>query len=267
MSVSSASIKKIAKEVLKNNFISLTVATIIVMSVWFIIFNFAALVQYFTGLFAFYIVVGVFAFFVFSPLVMGYFRYCWRMISGVSDNPVALFHYFTERSLYLKTLKFTFSILFRTVICYLIFYIPVFILDIITGTWLYNTLDITMPMWTINLSTISSILKFLAFIATIISIMKFYLAPMLFVADEKMVPDEALHLSAVISKRTTLDFVFLVLSFFGWILLSLLSVPLLFTLPYFAIAYLIHSSYSVSAFNESIAHINYNDIPTFIAGV
>ena len=90
---------------------------------------------------------------------------------------------------------------------------------------------------------------------------------MLFVADESMDSAEAIHLSAVIAKKTKFDFLYLFFSFSGWILLSLLSVPMLFTFPYFVFSYLLHSAYSVSGFNEQLSHISYDDIPTFIAGI
>ena len=267
MSVSSAAIKKTAKDILKNNFIKSTVVTAIVMSVWFIIYNFAGLVQMFTNADAFLFVVLIFSFFLFLPLVIGFFRFFWRMISGVVDNPVCVFYYFSNRTLYLKALKFLFSITVRIAVCYFVLYIPVLVLELITGTWLYNTLDLAIPMWTFNLSAVSSILKVLAFIVTLFAVMKYYLSPMLFVTDENIDTAEAIHLSTVIAKRTKLDFFYLFFSFSGWLLLSFLSVPLLFTLPYFAVSYLLHSTYSVSDFNEQLSHISYDDIPTFIAGV
>lgn len=267
MLVSSGTIKKTAKDVLKRNIVKLTVVTSIIMAVWFIISNFAALLHNFTHSDSFLAVSYIFAFFVFLPLLIGFVRFCWRLLSGVADNPVAIFYYFSKRYLYLKTLKLIFSIGVRVVVCYFIFYIPVLVFNLITGTWLYTTFDITMPMWTLNLSAVGSILKVLAFLMTVFAMMKYYLALMLFVADENIDTAEAIHLSAVISKRSKLDFLYLAFSFIGWFALSLLSVPMLFTVPYFTIAYLLHSTYSVSDFNEQASHINYDDIPTFIAGV
>lgn len=266
MSVSSASIKKVAKGIYKRNTINLTVVTAVIMSVWFIFSNIASIVQVFTHGYAYLIIMPLFIILLFLPLFFGFLRYCWRVISGVADNPIAVFYYFSHHRHYLKSLRLIITLLVRIVISFFIFYIPVFVLDLITGTWLYSTLDIAVPMWTTNLSTISSILSFLATVATIFASLKLYLAPMLFVADENMDTAEAIHLSAVITKITTLDIIFLLSSFSGWFLLSFLSLPILFTLPYFIISYLIHSSYSVGAFNERVSNTNYDDIPTFIAG-
>ena len=53
----------------------------------------------------------------------------------------------------------------------------------------------------------------------------------------------------------------------GWILLSVLVIPVIFTIPYFIIAYLVYASYAVSSYNEKIFKNNQGNIPTYVAGV
>lgn len=264
---SSSSIKRLSKDIFKNNAIILIVSTAIVLAIWFVGIYLALIVETFTATAATIICLCIFSILFFAPIFMGFLRYIWRMISGVTDNPITLFYYFSEKKLYFKVLKLTLSLGIRAAVCYLIFYIPIFVLNIITGTRIYEALNIPVPMWTFNLSNLTAFLRFLSIIATLISVLKLYLAPMLFVADENIDVAEAVHLSNVISKRTIIDFIFLGLSFAGWILLSFLSLPLIFTLPYMIAAYLIHSSAAVDAFNKEISRANYDDIPTFIAGV
>lgn len=267
MLFSSGSIKGLSKNIFKKNAIILTVSASIVMAVWFVILNCSLLVEVFTTSTAKIISFAIFVFLFFAPLFMGFLRYIWRLVSGVTDNPIALFYYFSDKKLYTKVLKFVFSLGVRAIICYLVFSIPVFVLKIITGTRIYEMLNVPVPMWTFNLSNIGTFLRFLAVVATIVSVLRLYLAPMLFVVDENIDTAEAIHLSTVISKRTTIDFIFLTLSFSGWILLSFLSVPLIFTMPYMTLAYLIHSSAAIDAFNKEISRSGFDDIPTFIAGV
>lgn len=264
---SSSSIKRLSKDIFKKNAIVLTVCAIIVMAVWFLVLNISLLTEIFTSSVVSIICLIVFAFLFFAPIFMGFLRYVWRLISGVTDSPIALFYFFSEKNLYFKALKFTLFFGFRVAICYLIFYIPVLLLEIITSTKFYEFLNAPVPMWTFNLSNIGAFLQLLSVVATLVSVLKLYLAPMLFVADENIEVSEAIHLSTVISKRTIIDFIFLSLSFFGWILLSFLSVPLNFTLPYMVLAYLIHSSAAIDAFNKEISRVSFDDIPTFIAGV
>ncbi len=266
MSLSISSTKKMARQILKQNSLNFTIAAIIIIAVWFIINNFAAIVEVFTFPIVFKLIKLIFSFFVFAPLLMGFLRYSWYMISDVNENPIAIFYYFSSKKLYFKVLKLLFSLVWRTLFCYLIFYIPVLAFDTITGTWVYSFLDIPIPLWTFNLSTIRIFLEILATTATFFSIAKFYLAPMLFVVDEKMDVAETVHLSTVLSKRTTIDFLLLCFSFVGWILLSYFSFPIIFTLPYCVVSYLIHSTSVVDAFNQLLSQTNYDDIPTFVAG-
>lgn len=267
MTVSNASIKTASKSTIKNNLISSIAVTVITMAVWFICYNISAVFSLIAGDLAANIIFAVLLFLTVSPLAVGLIRYFWRMIYGQKDNPIWVFYYFSSIKKYIKALRLIFALLSRTVICLVIFSIPVFVLKLITGTWLYSVLDVSIPIWTANLSNLINFLQFISVTATVFYMLKFYLAPMLFVADENMDTAEAIHLSTVISRRTMLDFVFFCFSFIGWILLSILTVPMIFTIPFMMIAYLIHCSYAVDGFNEEIAKISHDDIPTFVAGV
>ncbi len=267
MTISNSMIKTIAKNTLKSNFINSVFATAIMMAVWFICYNISAVFSLIAGNTAFVVVFIALNLFAVSPLVMGLIRFFWRLICGQKDNPISVFYYFSDKQNYIKVLRLGFALAVRIAVCYLVFSIPVYVLKLITGTWLYGVLNVSIPIWTANLTNVINFLQFISFTATAFYSLRYYLAPMLLIADENMDTAEAVHLSAVITKRTTLDFIFLGFSFFGWILLSLLAVPLLFTVPYFAVAYLVHCSYAVEGFNEEIAKINHDDIPTFVAGV
>lgn len=267
MTVTSASIKTASKKAIKNNIISSITVTVLLMSVWFMCYNISAVLSIIINSTVAYTVFAILIFFLFSPLVLGFLRYFWRLLFGQTDKSFCIFYYFTDWKNYFRSLRFLFSVFFRIILGYLIFSVPVFALKLITGTWLYSFLNVSIPIWTANLSNIISFLKLIAFAATFFYVIKFYLSAMLFVADENMDIAEALHLSTVISRRTRFDFIFFVFSFLGWILLSLLTIPLILTLPYMIISYLIHCSYDVEAFNEEITKINQDDIPTFVAGV
>ena len=267
MTISNDSIKSIAKEIYKSNYIKIIVVTAVFLSVSFICSNISGILSFSTGEYFSLAIYALLSVFVLLPLFVGICRFFWRLSCGVADNPITIFYYFSCKKLYCKVFVLIFSLGIRAIINYFVFSIPAFVLKIISGTWLYSLIKTPIPIWTVNLSGIIGWLSAIAVVATIISMLKFYLAPMLFVADENIDVAEALHLSRVVTKRTMLDFVFLGLSFFGWSLLSVFVVPLIFTLPYITISYLVHCSYSVSAFNEEVTKINHDDIPTYIAGV
>lgn len=266
MTVSGSAIKIEARNILKNNYSTAFVTTVTVLAVWYIFNYLCSILEIFTTVVLADILLVILCVVLFAPLLLGYLRHLWRMSSGVTDNPIAIFYYFSYTKLYFKSLRLIISLFLRIGLCYLIFLIPYFVLQVITGTWIYETLDITVPLWTLSFSNIITVLHYVATVATVFSCFKYYLAPMIFVADDKIDTAEAVHLSTVIAKKTMLDFIFLCFSFLGWIALSLLTLPLIYTLPYMFLAYLKHCSYAVDTFNSDISKMNYDDIPTFIAG-
>ena len=78
--------------------------------------------------------------------------------------------------------------------------------------------------------------------------------------------EEALLMSSVISKTSLMDFVFLGFSLILWIIASILFIPLIFTLPYFIMCYIVHSEYSVKDYNQRISKLNDESFPSFVAG-
>lgn len=267
MSISNSTIKEISKNILRGNTVSNMVICVALISSFFVCSNISSVLSLVLGEIAAVVVLICLFYLILMPLCLGAFRYFWRLCCGVRDNPILLFFYFSSKKDYAKALKFTLHLFARIVFTYLIFSVPVFLARIISGTWLYTALDVSIPIWTVNFSHVTGFLNTLAVIATVFASLKFYLAPMLFVADESLDVSETLHLSNVISKRTYWDYLFLVFSLIGWIALSVFVIPMIFTLPYIITAYLVHASYAVSAFNEKISKINQDDIPTYIAGV
>lgn len=267
MTVSNTSIKATAKNIIKPNRLKNFAVCTIVLSVWLIYYNISAIISFLTSEAMFLIAISIFSFLILSPFLLGLVRYFWRQFCGQNDDVIEIFYYLSSKKLYIKTLHLVFSLSFRIALMYIVFSIPIYILEFITGSWLYNALNVSIPIWTANISNLSGFLGIISITATVIYSLKFYLAPMLFVADENIDIAEALHLSSVISRRTMLDFIFLAFSFLGYILLSILILPLIFTLPYMIVTYLIHCSFAVESFNEEISKINHDDIPTFVAGV
>lgn len=264
---SNNSIKSIALKTYVNNFLPSIVVTVLVMFCYFINYNISSVIALIAG--------GVFGF-IFNltilfltilPVFLGFIRYFWRIVCGVTDNPISLFYYFSSFDKYKRAIKLAFSLTIKTVFYYVFFIIPSLLLEIFASEKFYDFLKIPIPLWSANLSNVALFFKFLALSATIFLLLKFHLAPMLAVADENMDIDEAIHLSKIISKTATFDFLFLVFSFIGWVLLSLLVVPIIFTLPYFIIAYLLYSSNVVNRFNDKIKILNNDESPTYIAGV
>ncbi len=267
MTVASCTIKKAAKNALKNNLTKSFVVCCALLFCYLINYNISSCLYLIGGdLFA-NIIFIILSLFMFVPVALGSVRFFWRLLCGVSDNPISIFYYFTSKELYKKALKLILNFALKTLAYAIILLIPYFIVSVISNVETYEFFNIAIPLWTANLSNLAVFLKSIATVGTVFLMLKYYLAPMLVIADENMDVTEAMHMSVVISKNTMLDFIYLVFSLLGWILLSLLFIPLIFTLPLFITVYLTHCSFAVSDYNEHIKKLNQENFPTFVAGI
>lgn len=266
MTIASATIKKTAKESIKSNFINVIIVTCVVLFCYLINNNIASTFYLVGGNLLANVLFYLMNLLILIPVFFGGLRYFWRLLCGVTDNPLSVFNYFSSKEDYKKVLKLTVYIIFKTLLTAILLLIPYIVVMVISNIEIYKVLDIPIPLWTTNLSNITAFLKSIALIGTLFLMLKYYLAPMLIIADENMDVNEAIHMSVVISKNTTFDFVFLLFSMIGWILLSLLFIPLLYTLPLFIMVYLTHCSFAVNEYNERINKINNENSPSFMAG-
>jgi len=264
MSIATNAIKATAKYTLKNNWIKSIVVTIICMLTMDICYNCTALLTvlsddvYFTNIAvqAFFVLMIVF---LISPIIMGYIRFVWRSLFSVYDEPVGVFYWFSSVGLYAKVLKFIISIIFRAIMWFVIFSIPTLFLKLLSTSYIFELFDISTPLWTANLSLFITFTETIAIVATMFMLLKYYMAPVLFVADEDMDGEEALLMSKIISRKTSVDFIYLCFSFTHWIFLSFLGMPLIFTLPYMITAYAVHVRFSVTEYNIHMNKITEED--------
>ena len=134
---------------------------------------------------------------------------------------------------------------------------------ILSTETVYNLLDVPMPQWTSNLWTLNSFLAILAAFGLVFVMLRYYLAPFIFVSNDDLDPAEAVNMSKIIAKRTGADFFGLVLSFIPWLLLSIFVAPLIFTLPYFISSYCVHCRFAITDYNSDVDKFNASATPSF----
>ncbi len=267
MTVSISTIKRESKAAFKGKWIMAIIAALTLVFLYIIIQNIAYLLSTVLGEGIAIVTMFVMMLLLCCPLLFGVLRYFWRIFGGVDESPIAVFYYFSAFSLYYKALKLCVMLALRLLFLCLIFYLPAIVVSVISTPKFYQFIDIPIPIWSQNLSYLVNFLSSIASVLVWVSLIKFYLAPILVIADEKMDVDEALHMSSVISKGSLMEFIFLLLSFIGWGILSLLFVPIIFTLPYFLMCYTVHCLYSIKDYNEKIKRLNDENFPSFVAGV
>ena len=196
--------------------------------------------------------------FLIFPLVLGTFRFFSRWLDGVCDYPTAVFYYFSEASLYIKSLNFVFRIIIRLLLSFLLLSLPAITVGVFAASDVYEFFGLAIPLWTPLLSTISDLLFVLSFIVFIFVNVKYYLSPYLFIIDDSITPKKAMEMSIIISRRTQIDFIYLFFSAIGYIILSLFYLPLIFTMPFLVMTYLVHSKYAVIQYNSTIEKLTAN---------
>ena len=263
MSVGTNAVKDTAKTALKGNWTKVIIVALIPVFTIFICVNIAGLISIPLGQVIAILISLILQFFLTAPVLLGVIRYIWRMMFSADDNPVGVFYLFSSKQLYFKAIKLSFLIVSKCVFWFSILNVPTLLLYVLSKNAVFEFLDMQMPLWTVNLSYVSTFLINASVIVVALITLKYYLAPVLFVADENMEPAEALHMSTVISKKSSVDFVYLIFSFLGWILLSLLVMPLVFTMPYMLTAYCVHVRFAVAEYNRHIKENSNKDFFVF----
>ncbi len=260
MSVSTNVVKITAKTALKGRWLKAIAAGAIPIFIFLICQYSAAFLSEVIGEIGAEIILCFMLVFLVLPVVLGLLKFYWRILFSADDSPVYVFYWFSSKKSYLKCLKFIFRFVFNIVLWLVVFNVPSFLLKLFSSESFFELLGFPMPIWMANLTFYTTFIHVAANILTFVLTLKYYLAPVLFVADDEIDTDEAMHMSAVISKKTSIDFITLIFSNFGWIFLSLLILPLFFTLPYLLFKYLVHVRFSVAEYN---LHIKQSQQPIF----
>ncbi len=187
------------------------------------------------------------------PIGLGVLRFFWLIYRGQKQNPSEIFYLFGDRKTYYRYLCVAFPIYLRSVIVFFLSQLPSLILNVLSNPEFYKKMKWTEPNATGVFSTLSVILSAVGWIVFLLYILRFYMAPFLFVASPQMTPRILSGYTEMFYRQTSRELLRYVLSFLPLILLSLLVVPLIFTLPYFMTGYLTYCRYAVARYNHSMA--------------
>ncbi len=250
---SSSVIKKNALSALKNNW-----GTAIAVSMIFFCFVFAIMLigSFVGGLVSsqilnvvIYIMGAVIFVAVCVPLIFGIIRFFWHMADSGKTDVNDVFMYFSSSKMYFRAFHITLLLLAKILIIALLMYLPSIIVWLASTDAVKNVLKFT-PLWMGNLWIIVAFLRVLGFVLTAIIALKYYLAPFVFVINDTIEPIEAIHLSSKAAALSVWNFVGLICTLIGWIILTMLAIPAFFTVPYFIMCYVVHSHFAVFNYNN-----------------
>lgn len=259
MSVGSNVVKLTAKTALKGNFLKVSIACLIFIFSCIITGNLAGLLSIVTEDIIAQILSIVMTLFLNLPIALGVVRYIWRMLFSVTDNPISVFYWFSEKRLYVKAMKFIMQFALRIALWLTVFNIPSLLLFALSKSYIFELLGTATPVWTANLGYYSLLLRNLSFVVVFFIVLKFYMAPWLFVADENIDIGEAMYNSSVIARKSSADFMGLIFASFGWIILSFFVMPMPFTLPLLLTYYAVHVRFAVAEYNRHIENSKFKE--------
>lgn len=252
-------VKNTAKTIIKRNPVSIMVMSLLLLVVFFITqLLFAGILSPIFSESRIIKVIILFLLFasVFWPIFMGALRCFWVLTEQQEFDIGSVFYYFSSFNRYKRAVKTVMLLALRVFLIGFICLIPCLISSLFEHSWIYTTLNSDVPLWSVNLQLITDFLKIAGIILTVCISFKYYLTPIVAVMDESLYLMETIHISKMISKHSSGAFASLILSFFGWFLLSLFGIPLVYTLPYFLISYVVHCRFAIVNYNLNLEQVS-----------
>jgi len=196
------------------------------------------------------VVSTLFFFTITFPLLFGVLRWFWRTTGGADDSVGGVFYYFSAINNYLLSLKVWWGFFWRAVAVTALMFLPYMIAYAATSPEVYALFGTSVPLGISSLSSISDFLIILGLVGSIALIIRFYLVPAILFWDETISVNDAFKYSYIVSKGSKAAFFYFVISFVGWFVLSMLAVPLLFTVPYFLASVTVFSRYIINNYQR-----------------
>lgn len=186
---------------------------------------------------------GIFNLFVFYPLLLGMLRWFWVITAGEKAGLSLIFFYFSSKNDYSAALRTSWAFVWRIGVLNLIIYLPealqyalgfvnisvlsdIFSTDIIVGFFT----AVCYIVYAVLCATV--LLRLMPLAATVINYRHHRIS-------------DNIREAGIISNGLCGNYINFILSMAGWLLLSLLAIPQLFTTPYFMACYAVLMRFSI----------------------
>lgn len=182
------------------------------------------------------------------PFGMGVFRWYFRMPDEKNDSLSGIFYYYSSAKRFKRALTSGGILLLSLFLIGAVSMIPFYISSALSSAKFYQFLGINMPAYA-HLSVFTTVFRVLgAAIYFLLAIRLIWYLPMCVVFENKT-PKELLRATFAIFKFFMGHTVSLAFSFFGWYLLSLLVIPMIYTVPYFITSCCTFFRYAINNYN------------------
>lgn len=196
--------------------------------------------------------------FVLLPVILGLLRWFWRACCGMYDGVETLFYYFSSKSVYLRALKATAIFWAASIAAGFVCMLPTYITSLIASPRLYQLFGGNMPSSFGAAGTLIRALRLMGYVALVFVWARLinYL-PMVVMYDD-VKPEKLFPITMRVFAHYTTQTMGFILSFFGYILLSVLVIPLVFVGPYIITSYMTYVKFAVNNYNIQLKNMAEN---------
>ncbi len=260
MLAGSVAVKKTALAALKGRWPLAMVAVGIPLSLILITVNLFALMEYMLAktvwMAIIYILLMLSLFAVLLPLMLGSLRVLWGIANDTEMAASDTFFYFSSIQRYSSAMNFMVVLCGSVIAKAIALFLPAIIVCLVSELLPSVITNHEVRFWLDNLWIFTLFLSIIALCGTVYILLRYYLAPFLFISGAAGDAVDTVLLSKAVSRVSFGHFISLLLSLLGWILLSVFFVPLVFTAPYILMCYLFHSRFTVVFYNAAVKRYN-----------
>ncbi len=251
----SSAIKREAKKMLTGKW-PLGIAAVFVLFSYLMFMSviYTLLYQFFSSGIPHTVLVFLVVFFITAigfPLSLGILRIYRAILCEKGTDLYEVFYYFSSIKRLAKALQLCFFIVSKLALIGFLLFLPSLIVNLLSEGKL-PVFESGMPIWFSNLWVFGTFLRGIAVAILIYIALRHYACAYIFIQNDNISALEAVLLSTKVSKVSISNFLGLCVSFLGWLALSLLAVPIFFTVPYFLMAYTIHCTAAINYYNRTI---------------
>lgn len=197
------------------------------------------------GVNAFLQVIDLFAV---APLYLGVLRWFWRLTAGAEESVYTLFYYYNSSAEYKKAIGVAFGFIWRYTLYSIICFLPMSAAIALQGLTAYAPMQFSVVLTVLLLYAVvfTAILGVILLILLLSKI--FPVAGVLF-SDETLSARECFRIAKMISKGRRGGFMYLLLTFFGYMAMCVIAIPILWVAPYMLASFSVFTRYSITDFN------------------
>ena len=203
----------------------------------------ASLVSF--GVNAFLLVLDLFTV---APLYLGVLRWFWRLTAGAEESVYSLFYYYNSGQDYKKAVGVAFGITWRYALYSIICFLPMSAVLALQGLTAYAPMQFSLVL-TVFLLYAVIFTAILGSILLILFLSKIFPVAGVLFSDENLSARESFKIAKMISKGRRSSLMYLLLTFFGYIMMCVIAIPILWVAPYMIASFSVFTRYSITDFN------------------